>query len=246
MRPQRVDVFGEVSRRERRRTLPGVRRRVPVHDVLRGASGVNRGIRLGLQRARRVRRRGAPGTRSGRPAPGSNGGSTRRSRRAGRRRAPRSRSRSPRRSRRPAGPAANSPPGCAPIGASQTASTRWAGIRTWSDHARRSSTTRSTVTIAPRRAPSAPHTPSSNGGATATLPARSATGACRIATSACSGARRPTGPKGVVTSAKASFSAIDEPVIERVVTAGNPRAPASSRCANARNDQCSTSTAPEV
>ena len=33
---------------------------------------------------------------------------------------------------------------------------------------------------------------------------------------------------------------IDEPAIERVTIAGRPRAPASSRCANARNDQCST------
>ena len=45
---------------------------------------------------------------------------------------------------------------------------------------------------------------------------------------------------------KPSLSAIDDPAIDRVVTAGSPRAPASSRCANARNDQCSTSTAPEV
>ena len=48
--PECVDAFGEVSRRERRRTLPGVRRRVPVHHVLRGTSRVDRGIRLGPKR----------------------------------------------------------------------------------------------------------------------------------------------------------------------------------------------------
>ena len=161
----------------------------------RPRAGVDRRVRLGPQRADPVVARAARGTRPGRRARGSSGGSSRRSRRAATRPAPRSRSRSPRRSPSTGRSRAKSPPGCAPIGTSHTASTRCAGMRTWSDHARRSSTTRSTVTIAPRRAPSAPHTPSSSGGATATLPARSATGACRIATSACSGASSPTAPE---------------------------------------------------
>ena len=55
---------------------------------------------------------------------------------------------------------------------------------------------------------------------------------------------RPTSPKGVSTVAKPGLAAIDEPAIERVVTAGRPRAAASSRCRNARKDQCSTSTSP--
>ena len=41
-----------------------------------------------------------------------------------------------------------------------------------------------------------------------------------------------------------SFASIDDPAIERVTIAGSPRAAASSRCENARNDQCSTSTSP--
>ena len=54
----------------------------------------------------------------------------------------------------------------------------------------------------------------------------------------------PTSPNGESTRANASFASIDDPAIERVTIAGSPRAPASSRCANARNDQCSTSTSP--
>ena len=76
------------------------------------------------------------------------------------------------------------------------------------------------------------------------LPARSATGACNNATSGWSGARSPTSPNGESTRAYAAFVSIDDPPIERVAIAGRPRAAASSRCANARNDQCSTSTAP--
>jgi hypothetical protein len=76
------------------------------------------------------------------------------------------------------------------------------------------------------------------------FPSRSATGACNNATSGCNGARSPTSPNGDGTRANASFVSIDDPVIERVAIAGNPRAAASSRCENARNDQCSTSTVP--
>ncbi len=63
-------------------------------------------------------------------------------------------------------------------------------------------------------------------------------------TSGTSGASNPTSPNGVAARVKASFSSIDEPAIDRVTIAGRPRAAASSRCENARNDQCSTSTSP--
>ena len=116
-------------------------------------------------------------------------------------------------------------PGCAPIGHSTTASTRCAGIRTRCDHGRMSSTIRSTVTIAPRRAPSAPHTPSSSGGCNATLPARSAIGACSNATSGCNGASKPDfAERRCRRARKPSFASIDEPAIERVTIAGRPRA----------------------
>ena len=131
--------------------------------------------------------------------------SSRRSRRGASRRAPRPRTRSPRRTRRrgdrrrrghrgghraaPRTPRARGARGCA------------RGAPT----ASRSSTTFSTVTIAPRVAASAPHTPSRSGGCTATLPARSATGACSSVTSGTSGASRPTSPNGVSTRAYASF-----------------------------------------
>jgi hypothetical protein len=96
----------------------------------------------------------------------------------------------------------------------------------------------------PRRAASAPHSPSRSGGWTTTLPSRSATSPCMRATSGTSGASNPTSPKGVSARAKASLSSIDEPAIDRVTIAGNPRAAASSRWENAKNDQCSTSTSP--
>ena len=76
------------------------------------------------------------------------------------------------------------------------------------------------------------------------LPARSATGACSKVTSGTSGASKPISPNGESTRAYASFASIDDPAIERVTTAGKPRAAASRRCANDRNDQCSTSTRP--
>ena len=50
--------------------------------------------------------------------------------------------------------------------------------------------------------------------------------------------------RSVRTVRRRRSSSIDEPAIERVTIAGNPRAAASSRCENARNDQCSTSTSP--
>ena len=52
-------------------------------------------------------------------------------------------------------------------------------------------------------------------------------------------------PNGDSISEKPSLSAIDDPDNDAVVTAGNPRAAASSRWANVRNDQCSTSTSPD-
>ena len=87
---------------------------------------------------------------------------------------PRTRTRGPRRRGRPGVSRANRPPGWAPSGVSATASTRWAGTWTRWDHGRMSSTTRSTVATTPRRAASAPHTPSSPGGWKARLPWRSA------------------------------------------------------------------------
>ena len=41
-------------------------------------------------------------------------------------------------------------------------------------------------------------------------------------------------------------AAIDDPASEPVVTAGSPRAAASSRWVNVRIDQCSTSTSPDL
>ncbi len=151
--------------------LPPVRRRVEVGRVRRLVGAATSRGRPWLAATRRGRGRAGRGTRPGRRRRGPSGGSSRRSRRRGSRPAPRPRTRSPRRTRRPAGRGVNKPPGCAPSGASQTASTRCAGIRTRCDQGRRSSTTRSTVTIAPRRAASAPHTPSRSGGWRATFPA---------------------------------------------------------------------------
>jgi hypothetical protein len=118
-------------------------------------------------------------------------------------------------------------------------------MRTSAAQSRTESTIFSTVTIAPRRAASAPHTPSRSGGDTATLPSRSATGACSSATSGTSGSSRPTSPNGVSTRAYPAFASMEDRWSDLVTIAGRPRAAASSRCENARNDQCSTSTSPD-
>ncbi len=85
-----------------------------------------------------------------------------------------------------------------------------------------SSTICSTVTIdAPAGRERAPH-PFEQRRVHATLPCRSATGACISATSGTSGASSPTSPNGVSTRVYASFSSIDEPAIERVDDRGQP------------------------
>ena len=80
----------------------------------------------------------------------------------------------------------------------------------------------------------------------ATFPSVSANGAWSSATSGAYGSRSPRRPpNGESTTANPGFSAIDEPCNEVVVMAGKPRAAASSRWRKVRNDQCSTSTAPD-
>ena len=118
-------------------------------------------------------------------------------------------------------------------------------MRTRCDHGRMSSTIRSTVTITPRaRRERAPHPFEQRrvhrDVALAVGDRRvqerdvghAAARAARPRRTACRPGRTP------------SFASIDEPAIERVTIAGSPRAAASSRCENARNDQCSTSTSP--
>src|SRR5439155_12285502 len=103
------------------------------------------------------------------------------------------------------------------------------------------STTRSTVTIAPRFAASAPYTFSMSGGVSTTFPAASAAGAWKIDTS---GTRADTIPSpGSHSRYACRFSrAIDEPASDRVVVHGRPRAAAARRCTYVRIDQCSNST----
>ena len=238
------DSLGEVARAPTPRHVP---RRSPARRDRAGAPPRRRATNrarpwpaIGRRVPRRAGRATAPGSRSRAPSRGS----SRRSRHCGSRRALRPRSRSPRRTPRPAGhpcrgrpdarpsalrrPRARDAPGCG------------RGATTAAGRPRPSPRSRS------RRAgpPARPTRLRAAAGATQRCPCgpRPVHGAARHRAATARADRPPR--MGCRRGRYASFASMDDPAIERVVTAGSPRAAASSRCVNARNDQCSTSTSP--